>query len=189
MATTVNTPAASNAATIPGVGPSRAGRYSGPRAGKKPGIKNPAELGRTTFSFQPGRATGRKWRVIDAAGVPLGRLAAEVAEVLMGKHRPEYTAHVECGDWVVVINASKVEMTGRKAEHRLKMRYSSHPGGLKAETYGQVREEKPELLIKDAVRRMLPKNRLARVMLKNMHVYAGADHPHAAMKPATLTVG
>lgn len=177
-----------NAASTPGVGAHRVGQYSGPRAGKKPGIKNPAELGRTSFSFQPGRARGRQWRVIDAAGVPLGRLAAEVAEVLMGKHRPEYTPHVECGDWVIVINAKKIEMTGRKAEQRLKLRYTSHPGGLKAETYGQVREKDPESLIGDAVRRMLPKNRLSRVMMKNLHVYPGADHPHANMKPSTLTV-
>jgi len=177
-----------NLASTPGVTAARLGQYSGPRPGKKPGIKNPQELGRTTFAFMPGRAKGRHWKVIDASGISLGRLAAEVAEVLMGKHRPEYTAHVESGDWVIVLNASKVGLTGRKAEQRLKLRYSQYPGGLKAETYGQVREDKPDLLIKDAVRRMLPKNRLARVMLKNMYVYAGADHPHAAMKPEVMTV-
>src|SRR5262245_37022698 len=101
-----------------------------------------------------------KWRLVDADGQHLGRMAAEIALVLMGKHRPEYTPHVDTGDFVVVTNAGKVVMTGRKAEQRLKLRYTRHPGGLKAETYGQVRERRPEKLIEDAVRRMLPKSRL-----------------------------
>ena len=142
---------------------------------------------RETILAKPGAFT-KSWRHIDAEGIPLGRLAAQVATVLMGKHRPEYTPHVDTGDYVIVTNAQKVEMTGRKAEQRLKMRYTEHPGGLKTETYGQVRDRKPELLISDAVRRMLPKNRLARVMLKNLHVYSGADPPHGAKKPAPISV-
>ncbi len=142
---------------------------------------------RQTFLHKPGRVT-KGWCVVDAKGVPLGRLAAEVATVLMGKHRPDYTPHVDCGDNVVIMNAGQVELTGRKAEHRLKMRYTEYPGGLKTQTYGQVREQKPELLVKDAVRRMLPKNRLARVMLKGLHIYPGTEHPHAANNPRTLSV-
>lgn len=142
---------------------------------------------RDTFLARQGQIKNG-YRVIDAAGVPLGRLAAEVATVLMGKHRPEYTPHVISGEHVIVTNAKQVELTGRKAEQRMKLRYSGYPGGLKAETYGQVREHKPEKLIQDAVRRMLPKNRLSRVMLKNLHVVDGAEHAFADKKPVELTV-
>lgn len=143
---------------------------------------------RETTYLMPGRVQ-KPWRVIDAAGIPLGRLAAEVAVVLMGKHRPEYTPFVDCGDKVVVINAKQIELTGNKGANRLKMRYSGYPGGLRVQTYGQVRETKPDLLVSDAVRRMLPKNRLARVMLKSLKVYAGADHQDAGLNPATMIVG
>jgi large subunit ribosomal protein L13 len=143
---------------------------------------------RQTFIAKPGQVS-KGWHVVDAEGVPLGRLAAEVALVLMGKHRPEYTPHVDTGEHVVVTNATKVGLTGRKAEQRLKLRYSKYPGGLKAETYGQVRDRKPELLVEDAVRRMLPKNRLSRVMLKNLKIVPGAEHEFANQKPKTLTVG
>jgi large subunit ribosomal protein L13 len=129
-----------------------------------------------------------KWRLVDADGQHLGRLASEVAIVLMGKHRPEYTPHVDSGDFVIVTNAGKIVMTGRKAEQRLKMRYTRHPGGLKTETYGQVRERKPEKLIEDAVRRMLPKSRLGRVMLSKLKIYAGAEHPHQAQQPEPMPV-
>ncbi len=142
---------------------------------------------RQTYLAKPGTMS-TTWRVVDAAGVPLGRLAAEVATVLMGKHRPDYTPHVLSGEAVVVLNGRQVAMTGRKAQQRLKMRYTEYPGGLKAETYEQVREKSPDRLIRDAVRRMLPKNRLSRAMLKNLHIYADAEHPHGAHKPATLTV-
>jgi large subunit ribosomal protein L13 len=145
------------------------------------------QLGRQTYLAKPG-SIRKTWRVVDATGIPLGRLAAEVAQVLMGKHRPEYTPHVDTGEGVIVTNASTVVLTGRKAEQRLKMRYSKYPGGLKAETYGQVREKKPDRLVRDAVRRMLPKNRLSRVMIKNLVVVPGADHPHADRQPAPLQV-
>ena len=121
-------------------------------------------------------------------GKPLGRVASEAAMVLMGKHRPEYTPHVDCGDFVVITNAKKIGLTGRKAEQKLKLRYSKYPGGLKAETYGSVRERRPEKLVEDAVRRMLPKNRLGRVMLKKLRVYPEGEHPHAQHKPQTLEV-
>jgi large subunit ribosomal protein L13 len=126
------------------------------------------------------------WRHVDASGQPLGRLAVDVATVLMGKHRPEYTPHVDTGDYVVVTNATKVVLTGRKAEQRLKMRYTEYPGGLKTETYGQVRDRKPEQLIEDAVKRMLPKSRLGRQMLNKLKVYPGAEHPHAQHNPQPL---
>jgi large subunit ribosomal protein L13 len=142
---------------------------------------------RQTYLAKPGQVS-KGWFVVDAEGVPLGRLAADVAQVLMGKHRPEYTPHVDTGEMVIVTNASKVGLTGRKAEHRLKMRYTKHPGGLKVQTYGQVRESKPELLVEDAIRRMLPKNRLSRVMLKNLHIVPGAEHEFASHNPRTMTI-
>jgi len=140
-------------------------------------------LRRQTWTAKTSGDVPRQWFVIDATDIPLGRLSAEAATVLMGKHRPEYTPHVDTGDFVVVTNASKIGLTGRKAEQKLKMKYTGYPGGLKAQTYGQVRENRPERLVEDAVRRMLPKNRLGRVMLKKLKVYAGADHPHAPNQP------
>ncbi len=142
---------------------------------------------RQTFLAKPG-SIQPSWRVVDAADVPLGRLAAEVAIVLMGKHRPEYTPHVISGDKVIVTNASKVGLTGRKAEQKHRKWYTEYPSGQKTESYGSLRERRPEVLIQDAVRRMLPKNRLARVMLKNLEVFPGADHPYAEKNPAALTV-
>jgi len=145
------------------------------------------DLRRQTWMAKKGDVP-REWRVIDAADVPLGRLAAEVAIVLMGKHRPEYTPHVDTGDFVIVTNGTKVGLTGSKADHKLKLRYSGYPGGLKAETYGSVRQRRPDRLIEDAVRRMLPKNRLGRVMLKKLRVYPGAEHPHAQHNPVPLEI-
>lgn len=132
---------------------------------------------RQTYFAKPGEIK-KQWRHVDASDQPLGRLAVEVATVLMGKHRPEYTPHVDSGDYVIVTNASKVALTGAKAEQRLKMRYTEYPGGLKTETYGSVRARRPEILIQDAVKRMLPKNRLSRHLLKNLKVYPGPEHPH-----------
>lgn len=143
---------------------------------------------RQTTLAKPG-SVSQTWRVVDAKDVPLGRLASDVAMVLMGKHRPEYTPHVLSGEVVVVTNAKEVGLTGRKAEHRLKLRYTEYPGGLKSESYGDLRQRRPQLLVRDAVRRMLPKNRLSRLMLKNLHVYPGAEHPHADQKPRALPVG
>jgi large subunit ribosomal protein L13 len=128
------------------------------------------------------------WRVIDAAEVPLGRLAVEVANVLMGKHRPEYTPHVVSGDCVIVLNGKSVGLTGNKATQRMKLRYTGYPGGQRAESYGQVREHKPDELISDAVRRMMPKNRLSRVLLKNLHVFEGATHTFADKKPVEMKI-
>ena len=140
---------------------------------------------RQTFFARAGQVP-KKWRLTDATGQSLGRLAVEVATVLMGKHRPEYTPHVDTGDFVIVTNATKVALTGNKAEQKMKQRYTEYPGGLKMETYGSLRQRKPEQLIEDAVRRMMPKNRLSRHLLKNLKVYPGADHPHANENPIPL---
>ena len=157
-------------------------------SGRRPTKAQIAEaLPRDTILAKPGQIQA-KWRIIDESDIPLRRLAAEVALVLMGKHRPEYTPHVLSGDKVIVTNARKVGLTGRKAEQRMKLRYTGYPGGLRAESYGQVRDRKPEKLISDAVRRMLPKNRLARVMLKNLMVYGDAAHEHAAHNPVPLKI-
>lgn len=130
----------------------------------------------------------RQWKIVDASGISLGRLASDVAVVLMGKHRPEYTPHIDTGDNVIVINASKVGLTGSKAQNKLKLHYTGYPGGQKAETFGQIRDEKPERLIEDAVKRMLPKSRLGRQMLKKMRVYPGAEHPYASHQPQTMKI-
>lgn len=130
----------------------------------------------------------RQWKVVDAEGIPLGRLASDIAVVLMGKHRPEYTPHVDTGDNVIVINGSKVGLTGTKAENKLKFHYTGYPSGLKAETFGKVRAEKPDRLIEDAVKRMLPKNRLGRHMLKKLRVYPGTEHPYTSQQPETMKI-
>ena len=130
----------------------------------------------TTFA-KPGTVS-KQWHHVDADGKTLGRMATTIATVLMGKHRPEYTPHVDCGDFVVVTNAAKVVMTGRKLEHKHRNRYSGYPSGQHSESYGSLLKRKPELLVEDAVRRMLPKNRLGRQMLNKLKVYAGPDHPH-----------
>lgn len=127
-----------------------------------------------------------KWYHVDADGQRLGRVSVQIATVLMGKHRPEYTPHVDTGDFVVVTNAEKLVMTGRKGDQRLKLRYTGYPGGLKAKTYTQVLEHKPESLLEDAVRRMLPKGRLGRKMLGKLKVYRGSDHPHSAQQPVPM---
>jgi large subunit ribosomal protein L13 len=140
----------------------------------------------TTF-FKAGEVE-QHWHHVDADDRVLGRMATTIATVLMGKHRPEYTPHVDCGDFVVVTNAAKVRLTGRKAEQRMKLRYSGYPGGLKARSYGDVLEKHPERIVEDAVRRMLPKSRLGRQMLSKLKVYPGPDHPHQAQQPEPMSL-
>ena len=142
---------------------------------------------RQTYFAKAGDVTPQ-WRHVNAEGQVLGRIATEIATVLMGKHRPEYTPHVDCGDFVVVTNCEKVVLTGRKAEQKAKLTYSGYPGGLKSRTYAELLKRRPERLMEDAVRRMLPKNRLGRQMLKKLKVYAGSDHPHHAQQPEPLTI-
>lgn len=128
----------------------------------------------------------RKWYVIDAENQVLGRLAVKVANVLRGREKPVYTPHVDTGDFVVVINAEKVKLTGRKEQQKIYQDYTGHMGGQKEQTAAEVRARKPVRLVEDAVRRMLPKNRLARQQYTKLNVYAGAEHPHAAQKPEVL---
>lgn len=144
-------------------------------------------LRRQTYIAKNGDVA-REWRIVDAENVPLGRLAAEVATVLMGKHRPEYTPHVDTGDNVIILNAEKVGLTGAKASQKFDKRYTGYPGGQKLEPYGQLRERRPERLLEIAVKRMLPKNRLGRQMLKKMKVYRGTEHPHAGVNAIELKV-
>ena len=130
----------------------------------------------------------RSWVLVDASGKTLGRLATQIADVLRGKRKPEYTPHIDVGDFVVVINASKVAVTGNKREQKRYYRHSGYPGGLHSRTLGDQLERRPEEVIRRAVRGMLPRNRLARKQLTKLKVYAGPDHPHAAQKPDSLEI-
>lgn len=128
----------------------------------------------------------RAWHIIDADGLVVGRLASKIASILRGKHKPSYTPHVDTGDNVVIINAEKVRFTGNKWAAKEYQRYSGYPGGQSRRTAAEQLVKKPEAIIENAVRGMLPKNKLGRAMFKKMHVYVGADHPHVAQKPQTL---
>jgi large subunit ribosomal protein L13 len=139
---------------------------------------------RTTYMAKPNEVD-RKWYVVDAANKPLGRVASEVAAILRGKHKPQFTPHVDTGDFVVVINAAKVELTGKKASQKMYYRHSGYPGGLKSTPAGELREQRPDRMIELAVKGMLPKNSLGRKQLKKLKVYAGTEHPHQAQNPET----
>ncbi len=128
----------------------------------------------------------RAWHVVDATDLPLGRLASEVAQILRGKHKPTYAPHMDGGDFVIIVNAEKVAVTSDKSQTKIYYRHSGYPGGIKAETFESLRERRPEAIIERAVRGMLPKTRLGRQMIRKLKVYAGADHPHEAQKPAAL---
>ena len=128
----------------------------------------------------------RKWYVVDAADQTLGRLASQVARILMGKESPKYTTFLDTGDHVIVINAEKVKVTGMKSEQKEYHRYTGYPGGLRTEEFRKRFDRKPELIIEDAVSRMLPKNKLGKQMFTKLKVYRGAEHPHAAQKPEPL---
>jgi len=138
-----------------------------------------------TFMAKPGQVE-RRWHLVDAQGQPLGRLAARIALILQGKHRPTYTPHVDTGDFVVVVNARQVVLTGRKWAQKCYYRHSGYPGGLKVRTARELRDRKPEELIRHAVRGMLPKNQMGRRLLKKLKVYAGSEHPHEAQCPEPL---
>ncbi len=140
-----------------------------------------------TFSAKPADALKeRKWWVIDAEGKPLGRLASVIATTLRGKNKPTFTPHVDTGDFVIVVNAAKVKLTGRKLEQKQYVRHSGEPGGFRSESYGDLLQRKPELPIQKAVKGMLPKNVLGRELLTKLKVYGGPDHPHAAQQPQPL---
>jgi large subunit ribosomal protein L13 len=130
----------------------------------------------------------RKWYVVDAEGKHLGRLATEIVRVLRGKNKPQYTPHVDVGDFVVVVNADRVAVTGRKAEQRVYRRHSGYPGGMKETSYEQMLARKPTEVLRKAVYGMMPKTRLARKQFKKLKIYAGPEHPHSAQNPQTLEV-
>ena len=138
-----------------------------------------------TYITKPG-SVEREWYVVDAAGKTLGRLASQVAEVLRGKHKPQFSPAVDAGDYVIIINAEKIRVTGRKLEQKKYYRHSGYPGGLREINLAEQLERHPTRVIKAAVRGMLPRNRLGRKQLKNLKVYAGSEHPHQAQRPKQL---
>ncbi len=136
-----------------------------------------------TYSAKPSEIV-KKWILIDAEGVVLGRLASYVASILRGKHKPMYTPHMDCGDNVIIINAEKIRLTGRKMANKIYYRHTGHPGGIKERTAAQILEGKyPERVFEKAVQRMIPRGPLGREQLRNLKVYAGSDHPHEAQQP------
>lgn len=128
----------------------------------------------------------KKWWVVDASGKTLGRLASQIASILRGKHKAQFTPHIDCGDFVVVVNAEKIDIATRRAEQKEYVRYTGYPGGQRVTSYRQMLEKHPERIIELAVRRMLPKNRLGRRIITKLKVYAGDTHPHGAQKPKSL---
>ena len=130
----------------------------------------------------------RGWYVIDAEEQVLGRVATEAAKLLRGKGKPEFTPHVDCGDFVIIVNAERVRLTGRKGQQKMYHRHSGYPGGIKSTTARRVRDKTPERLVRMAVRGMLPKNRLGRAMLRKLKVYAGSEHPHSAQQPEPMSL-
>ena len=139
-----------------------------------------------TFMANPDKIE-RKWYVVDAEGCTLGRLASEVAKILRGKNKPEFTPHVDTGDYVIVVNAAKVQVTGKKLSQKIYYHHSDYVGGMKETTLAEMLAKKPEKVIELAVKGMLPKGPLGRAMIKKLHVYAGAEHANAAQKPEVLT--
>ena len=140
-----------------------------------------------TFSAKAGEIN-HDWFVVDAADKTLGRLASQIAHHLRGKHKPEYTPHIDTGDYVVVINAEKIRVTGAKAKDKLYHHHTGYPGGIKSISFEKLIDKAPERVIQGAVKGMLPRNPLGRAMFKKLKVYAGAEHPHAAQQPQVLNV-
>ena len=140
-----------------------------------------------TYSAKP-ESVQREWFIVDAAEKTLGRLATEIALRLKGKHKPEYTPHVDTGDYIVVINADKIRVTGKKTSDKMYYRHTGYPGGLRSISFDKLLDHKPEMIIEQAVKGMLPKNPLGRDMYRKLKVYAGSEHPHAAQQPQTLEI-
>jgi large subunit ribosomal protein L13 len=140
-----------------------------------------------TYSPKPGDIT-RSWHVIDATDVVLGRLASQAAILLRGKHKPQFAPHLDTGDFVVIVNAGKVALSGTKRDTKFEYRHSGYPGGLRKRSYGELLDNRPERVIERAVRGMLPKNTLGRQMLRKLKVYAGPEHPHAAQRPVPFEI-
>ena len=141
-----------------------------------------------TYSPKPGDAD-KKWFVIDATDVVLGRLAAHAANLLRGKHKPTFAPHMDMGDYVIIVNAEKVALTGAKLEKKRAYRHSGYPGGLKSQSYAELLETNPVRAVEKAVKGMLPKNSLAAQQLSKLKVYKGAEHPHTAQQPQTFEIG
>jgi large subunit ribosomal protein L13 len=137
-------------------------------------------------TYTPKGDVERSWWLVDAAGLPLGRLASEIAQILRGKNKPTYAPHVDGGDYVVVVNAEKVAVTSDKSQSKIYYRHSGYPGGIKAETFERLLQRRPEAIIERAVTGMLPKTKLGRQMARKLKVYAGGEHDHAAQQPQTL---
>ncbi|MFQ3170411.1 MAG: large subunit ribosomal protein L13 [Oleispira sp.] len=140
-----------------------------------------------TYSAKP-ESVQREWFIVDAAEKTLGRLATEIALRLKGKHKPEYTPHVDTGDYIVVINAEKIRVTGKKTTDKMYYRHTGYPGGLRSISFDKLIDHKPEMVIEQAVKGMLPKNPLGRDMYRKLKVYAGSEHPHTAQQPQTLEI-
>ncbi len=138
-----------------------------------------------TYSPKP-EDIDHKWFIVDADGVVLGRLASKVAQILRGKHKPIWAPHVDVGDFVVVVNADKVRVSGRKTEQKVYIHNTGYPGGLRTATYNEIMAKKPDFILREAVKGMLPHNRLGRKMLKKLKIYASPEHPHVAQQPETL---
>ena len=141
----------------------------------------------TTYTAKVGEIENR-WVVVDAQGKVLGRLASQIAARLRGKHKPEYTPHVDTGDYVVVLNAAKLRVTGRKAERKIYYRHSGFPGGIKQTNFAKLHAAKPERVLQRAVKGMLPKGPLGYAMIRKLKIYAGGSHPHSAQQPTTLEI-
>jgi large subunit ribosomal protein L13 len=140
-----------------------------------------------TWNAKPGEID-RRWCLVDAEGKTLGRLATQIADTLRGKGKPQYTPHVDTGDFVVVVNADKIAVTGKKLDEKIYYRHSGYPGGLKSRTLREQLDRRPTEVLRMAVKGMLPKNRLARQQINKLKIYAGAEHPHEAQKPEPLEV-
>jgi large subunit ribosomal protein L13 len=140
-----------------------------------------------TYSPKPGEVS-RVWHVIDAEDVVLGRLATQVATLLRGKHKPTFAPHVDTGDFVIVVNAGKVALTGNKRDQKFAYRHSGYPGGLRKRSFGELLDSRPDRLLEKVVKGMLPKNKLGRAQGKKLKVYAGPDHPHAAQQPKPFEI-
>ncbi len=140
-----------------------------------------------TYSPKPGEVT-RTWHVIDAEDVVLGRLATQVATLLRGKHKPTFAPHVDTGDFVIIVNAGKVVLTGNKRDQKFAYRHSGYPGGLRKRSFGELLDSRPDRLLEKVVKGMLPKNKLGRAQGKKLKVYAGPDHPHAAQQPTPFEI-
>jgi large subunit ribosomal protein L13 len=138
-----------------------------------------------TYSAKPGEVD-RRWYVVDAEGQTLGRLATQIADTLRGKRKPQYTPHVDTGDFVVVVNAQKIQVTGNKLDQKMYHRHSGYPGGLRSRTLREQLDRRPTEVLRKAVKGMLPRNRLARAQINKLKIYAGPEHPHEAQSPTTL---